>query len=47
MDAFKEELLSEEFNSPEEDILKDAWPLPQNNMIKEFEDYLLDIGVRI
>ena len=42
-----EELLMEELFPADEAVFKEAWPLPEEETVKEFEEYLLDIGVRI
>ncbi len=31
----------------EEDLLKETWPIVPDETVREFEQYLLDIGVRI
>ena len=47
MEITEEEYLMEELFPAEEAILKEAWSIPQEDLIREFENYLLDIGVRI
>ena len=42
-----EEILLDELFPVEDDLLKESWPLPVEQTVKEFEEYLLDIGVRI
>lgn len=42
-----EELLMDDLFPSEEDLLKEAWPLPAEDTAKEFELYLEEIGVRI
>ncbi len=46
MEITEERLLEELFPS-DDDLLKEAWPLPIEDTAKEFELYLEDIGVRI
>ena len=46
MDVTAEDLLMEEYYPAEADILKEAWPLPPKNTVKEFEEFLMDIGLR-
>ncbi len=46
MDATAEDLLLDEYYPAEADRLKEAWPLPQENTVKEFEEFLMDIGLR-
>ena len=47
MEIEEETYLTIETETDEEAILKEAWPLPLEDMVKEFEEYLLDIGIRI
>ena len=47
MDMIEEEYTSDEYEQEQGDILKEAWPLPVADTVREFEEYLLDIGVRI
>lgn len=42
-----EEILLDGLFPEEDDLLKESWPLPVEQTVKEFEEYLLDIGVRI
>ena len=42
-----EEILLEELFPSEDDLQKEAWPLPAEDTAKEFELYLEEIGVRI
>jgi len=42
-----EETLMNELFPAEDDLLKESWPLPDEDTVKEFEQYLEDIGVRI
>ena len=46
MDATAEDLLLDEYYTNEADILKETWPLPLENTVKEFEEFLMDIGLR-
>ncbi len=46
MEATAEDLLTNEMYPKEDALLKETWPLPQDDMIKEFEEYLMDIGLR-
>jgi len=41
------EFLTEEFDATDGDLLKEAWPIAPEEYIREFEEYLLEIGVRI
>ena len=46
METTEEALLNDLFPDID-DLLKESWPIPDRDEIaKEFEDYLADIGVR-
>ncbi len=47
MEIMEEEILTDEMNPRDEDILKESFPLFWEETVREFEDYLADIGVRI
>ena len=51
METEEEELAADEINPADEpadrDIYMEAWPIMPDGPVKEFEEYLLDIGVRI
>ena len=42
-----EEILLEELFPAEDELIRESWPLTAEDTAKEFETYLLDIGVRI
>ena len=46
MDATAEELLLDEYYPAKADQLIETWPLPPENTVKEFEEFLMDIGLR-
>ena len=46
-DITEEEILTDDLFPAGDAILKEAWPVPEEDFVKEFEEYLLDIGVRI
>ena len=46
MEATTEEPLTNEMYPAEEALLKETWPIPLDDMVKEFEEYLMDIGLR-
>ena len=46
MEITEEEYLTDD-TAREEEILKESFPLSWEDTVREFEDYLLDIGVRI
>ncbi len=47
MEITEEEFLTDEKEQEEDTILKESYPLPWEDTVREFEDYLRDIGVRI
>jgi len=47
MENAAEEFLTEAYEQEEDAVLREAWPLPFEDTVREFEEYLLDIGVRI
>ena len=46
MEITEEEYLVDE-SEEETDLFKETWPLPPEDTVREFEQYLLDIGIRI
>ena len=46
MDATTEDLPLNEYYPAEAERLKETWPLPPENTVKEFEEFLMDIGLR-
>ena len=46
LEITEELLLNDLFPAPD-DLLKEAWPLPAEDTVKEFELFLEDIGVRL
>ena len=47
MEITEEEYLVDESEQEEADLFREAWPLPLEDTVREFEQYLLDIGIRI
>ncbi len=47
MEITEEAFLTDELEQEEAEILKESNPLPWEETVREFEDYLWDIGVRI
>ena len=47
METVEEELIADNEHPATDDLLKEAWPIPPEDYAREFEQYLLDIGVRI
>ena len=46
MEIAEEEFLTDGEDQATDEILMEAWPIPSNDSLKEFEDYLADIGLR-
>ena len=46
MDITEDALMSEIYGQDEEELLKEAWPVPKEDITREFENYLEEIGVR-
>lgn len=47
LEITEEAFLTEDLLQADEDVFTEAWPVPREDLIREFENYLLDIGVRI
>ena len=47
MEITEEEYLTDEYEQETAEVLKESNPLPWEETVREFEEYLLDIGVRI
>jgi len=47
METIEEERLADELTSEEADLLMEAWPLPPEDTAREFEEYLMEIGLRL
>lgn len=47
MDTAEEALTADEAGLDTDAVFKEAWPVPEEQFTREFEQYLLDIGVRI
>ena len=46
MEITEEEFMVAEIDHEAPDIIQEAWPIPPEDYIKEFEEYLMDIGLR-
>ena len=42
----EEELTADEINPDDDNLLKETWPIPTEESLKEFVDYLSDLGLR-
>ena len=42
----EEEFLTDGEDQATDEILMEAWPIPSNESLKEFEDYLAELGLR-
>ena len=47
MEITEESLTADETGLDTDALLKETWPIPEEQFTREFEEYLLDIGVRI
>ncbi len=47
MDFSEDELFDEDVGPADNDALKEAWPIPPEDYTREFEEYLMDIGLRL
>ena len=47
LEIAEEEYLAEDSAPADDAVLAEAWPIPREDLIREFEEYLLDIGVRV
>ena len=44
MDITEEEFLTN--GLPDEDVSREAWPIPPSDNVKDFEEFLMDLGLR-
>ena len=44
MDITEEEFLTDETDTI--DITREAWPIPPSDNVKDFEEFLMDLGLR-
>ena len=47
MEITKEEFMTVETDQEDAKVLKEAWPIPPEDYTREFEEYLMEIGLRI
>lgn len=47
MEITEEEFMTAETETAEAEVLKEAWPIPPEDYTREFEEYLMEIGLRI
>ena len=47
MEITEEEFMTADTDPAEADIIKEAWPIPPEDYTREFEEYLMDIGLRL
>ena len=47
MEITEDEIMMAEANQENSEILKEAWPIPPEDYTREFEEYLMEIGLRI
>ena len=46
MEITEEDFFVDGTNQVDDSVLMEAWPIPSEDSLKEFEDYLLDLGLR-
>ncbi len=46
MEIAEEEFITAETDQENSKILKEAWPIPPEDHTREFEEYLMEIGLR-
>ena len=46
MEITEEEFMTAETEPSETEIIKEAWPIPPEDYTREFEEYLMEIGLR-
>ena len=47
MEITEEEIMTAESDQDDKGVLKEVWSIPQEDNIREFEEYLMEIGLRI
>lgn len=46
MEIAEEEFMTAETKPAETETIKEAWPIPPEDYTREFEEYLMEIGLR-
>ena len=46
MEIAEEEFVLDGTEQVNDSVLREAWPIPSEESLKEFENYLLDLGLR-
>lgn len=47
MEITEDEIMMAETEQEDMEVLKEAWPIPPEDYTREFEEYLMEIGLRI
>ena len=47
MEITEDEIMTAESDQEDKVVLKEVWPTPPEDYIREFEEYLMEIGLRI
>ena len=47
MEITEEEFMTVETDQEDAIVLNEAWPIPPEDYTREFEEYLMEIGLRI
>ena len=46
MEITEDEIMTLESDQEDIEVLKEAWPIPPDDYTREFEEYLMEIGLR-
>lgn len=46
MEITEDEIITAETDQKDAKVLKEAWPIPPEDYTREFEEYLMEIGLR-
>ena len=46
MEITEDEIMTLESDQEDIEVLKEAWPIPPEDCTREFEEYLMEIGLR-
>ena len=47
MEITEDEIMTAEAEQEDMEALKEAWPIPPEDYTREFEEYLMEIGLRL
>ena len=46
MEITEDEIMTAEADQEDMEVFKEAWPIPPEDYTREFEEYLMEIGLR-